>query len=485
MIQGKFHHLRYSDIARTCVDPSPFLTFGFLLSMGTLVANFRDHFGFRLRTSAVESASAFNAAAQSFVAWHADTMGHLDAAIEEDINFALPRILKAWILHGGRTKKFDPAINRLIADIGPPDNLASRDQALLEGLKVAHSGKFQAGAAALEAHLATHPLDLIAHRLLQFELFWCGESRWMRDVAERAAPAWNEDSPGYPHFLAVRAFSNEEAGDYGTAERAGRGAVERAPDSAWGAHAIAHVFLMQGRMGEGRAWMEGLCGNWNKANQIGHHNWWHLCLFLLEAGEHDQILELLISRIRNPESPLVQAVPDATIDLQNVTSLLMRLELRGVDVGDRWQVIADISTERTKDHANPFSSAHDAMALAAVGDFTSIDTLVASMHASGAEHGTVGHVTTAFGIPLVKAMAAHRKREYDKVIELLWPVRRGLYQVGGSHAQRDIFFQVLVDAAMHANKTVMLSVLMDDISSIGFARVPERSLYREAAALAA
>jgi hypothetical protein len=120
-----------------------------------------------------------------------------------------------------------------------------------------------------------------------------------------------------------------------------------------------------------------------------------------------------------------------------------------------------------------------------VGEFAAIDTLIASMHAAGAEHGTVGHATTALGIPLVKAMAAHRKHKYDKVIELLWPVRRDLYQVGGSHAQRDVFYQVLVDAAMRANKVDLLSVLMNDISSIGFARIPERSLYCEATAQAA
>ena len=208
-------------------------------------------------------------------------------------------------------------------------------------------------------------------------------------------------------------------------------------------------------------------------------------MFLLEADEHDRVLEFLISRVRNPDSPLVQAVPDATIDLQNVASLLMRLELRGINVGDRWQVIADISADRTNDHANPFSSAHDAMALAAVGNFAAIDALVANMHAFGTNRGTLGHVTTALGIPLVKAMAAHRKHEYEKVIELLWPVRRDLYQVGGSHAQRDVFYQVLVDAAMQINKTTLLSVLMDDISSIGFAGVRERSLYRRAAAQAA
>ena len=449
------------------------------------MANFFDHFGFGMATSQPKAAKAYDSGARSFVAWRADAVGHLDAAMETDPDFALPRILKAWILHAGRTAKYDPVIDGLIADIGALGDLTPRERALLDGLMAAHAGNLQAGAATLEAHLATHPLDLVAHRLLQFELFWCGETQWMRDVAERAALAWNDDSPDYPHFLAVRAFSNEEAGDYDTAERAGRGAVERAPDSAWGAHAIAHVLFMQGRMDEGRAWMERLSGNWDKANQIGHHNWWHLCLFLLEAGEHDQILELLISRVRNPDSPLVQAVPDATIDLQNVASLLMRLELRGVNVGDRWRDIANISAGRTSDHANPFSSAHDAMALAAVGEFAAIDTLVASMHAAGAEHGTVGHATTALGIPLVKAMAAHRKHKYDKVVELLWPVRRDLYQVGGSHAQRDVFYQVLVDAAMRANKAALLSVLMDDLSSIGFARIPERSLYCDATAQAA
>tara|TARA_S200000501_G_C20319564_1_gene523791 strand:- start:162 stop:539 length:378 start_codon:yes stop_codon:yes gene_type:complete len=125
------------------------------------------------------------------------------------------------------------------------------------------------------------------------------------------------------------------------------------------------------------------------------------------------------------------------------------------------------------------------MALAAVDDFAAIDALVANMHAAGTDRGTLGHVTTTLGIPLVKAMAAHRKHEYDKVIELLWPIRRDLYQLGGSHAQRDVFFQVLVDATMHMNKTALLSVLIDDISHIGFTHIRERSFYREAVAQAA
>ena len=79
-------------------------------------------------------------------------------------------------------------------------------------------------------------------------------------------------------------------------------------------------------------------------------------------------------------------------------------------------------------------------------------------------------------------MAAHRRREYDRVIDLMWPVRRDLHQIGGSHAQRDIFFQVLVDAALRAGRKTEARLLLEDIAGIGFERVPERSLYADAAA---
>ena len=445
-----------------------------------------DYYGFDLSTANTEAAAAFDLGARSFVAWRADAIGYLDAAIAADADFPLPKILKAWILHAGRTAKFDPMIKELLTAVTPA--LADspwRVRALAEGLQVAYAGNLQAGAAVLEAYLAEEPLDLVAHRLLQFELFWSGESQWMRDVVERAAPAWEEASPDFGHFLAVRSFSNEESGDYATADATGREAIEREPKSAWGAHAIAHVLLMQGRAEEGIEWLEGLCGSWDEANQIKHHNWWHLCLFLLEKGEHERILHLLDTQVRNPESPLVQAVPDATIDIQNVASLLMRLELRGVDVGGRWQSIADICAGRIHDHANPFTSAHDAMVLSAAGKFEMVSQLADNMRAHGlATASAVSNANRVLGVPLVEAMTAHRKREYTRVVDLLWPVRRGIYQVGGSHAQRDIFFQVLVHATMQAGRRQQRAILLADIAGIGFEKVCARTLYKDAAAMA-
>jgi hypothetical protein len=85
---------------------------------------------------------------------------------------------------------------------------------------------------------------------------------------------------------------------------------------------------------------------------------------------------------------------------------------------------------------------------------------------------------------VVEGVVAHQKGDYAHAVDLLWPVRRDLHRIGGSHAQRDLFFQVLVDAAMRAGRATQVAILLDDIAGIGFEHVADRSLYREAAAMA-
>jgi hypothetical protein len=54
------------------------------------------------------------------------------------------------------------------------------------------------------------------------------------------------------------------------------------------------------------------------------------------------------------------------------------------------------------------------------------------------------------GVPLVEAMAAQRRGDYDGVVERLWPIRYQLPLIGGSHAQRDLFEQILVWSAIRS-----------------------------------
>jgi hypothetical protein len=410
-------------------------------------------------------------------------MSHLDAAIAADDGFALPRIMKAWVLVMGRSAAYAPKVAQLIGEARTRMGDATpRDRALLDSVEASAAGRGIEAATGLESHLQRHPTDLLAHRLIQFELFWNGRAAWMCDVVERAAPHWDDSLPGYHQFLACRAFSNEEHGRYDAAEGFGREAVALEPTDVWGTHAVAHVLVMQGRIDDGAEWLEGLNGNWGDANQLQHHLWWHLCLFLLEKGEHPRILELLKTRIRNPESPLVKAVPDATIDLQNVASLLMRLELRGVDVGDAWESIADVCAGRVNNHANAFSNAHDMMVLAATGRFDQADALLDSLRAY-VQQGEGSLVTSyrAAGLATCEAVLAHRRGQYARVVELLAPVRHDLPLIGGSHAQRDVFYQLLIDAAHREGRGELVTLFLRDVARIGFHRVNERTLYRDVA----
>ena len=430
--------------------------------------------------------AACDAGIEGYNLMRADTMGHLDAAIEADEGFALPRLAKAWILHSIRDLRHAGDVASLIASAEACADAANeRDRAYLAALKLGVSGGGIEAATMLEAHLDRHPGDLLAHRLMQFELFWNGRSRWMRDVSERAAPHWREDDAGYPTFLACRAFSNEEAGDYRNAEAQGRAAVEIDPGEPWGAHAVAHVMFMQGRADEGVAWLEALSGNWGEANQIRHHLWWHLCLFLLERGEHERILALLTTEMRNPDSPLVRAAPHATIDIQNVASTLLRLDLRGVDTGEHWQIFAGICAGRVHDHANAFCTIHDVMVLAATGQLAKAQELLQHLE-EYAESGAGSRATAyrAAGLAACAALLAHRRKEYGRVVELLSPVRHDLALIGGSHAQREVLFQVLIDAARRTGRHDLSAIYLRDLRRIGFENVATRTWYREAAAAA-
>ena len=55
-------------------------------------------------------------------------------------------------------------------------------------------------------------------------------------------------------------------------------------------------------------------------------------------------------------------------------------------------------------------------------------------------------------IPVCEAALAHRRGEHARVVDLLAPRQDQIRLLGGSNAQRDLFFQMLIDAAMKADR---------------------------------
>lgn len=308
-------------------------------------------------------------------------------------------------------------------------------------------GDIAGATAGWEDILLDHPRDVLALRLAHFTHFYLGDSAAMRDSVARVLPYWSPDVPGYGFVLGFDAFGLEESGAYAEAEAAGRRAVEINDRDIWATHAVAHVMEMQGRCRDGLAWLDPLSGNWGGCNNFRYHAWWHKCLFHLELEQFDVILDLYDREVR------ADTASADYLDMSNAIAMLWRLEEAGVDVGDRWTELADKAEDKIDDHIFAFHDAHYIMALARCDRQAKAAAMLETMEGAAARTDTTeGPIFHDVGLPLSKAVLAYGKGEFGTVVDLLVPVRREVYRIGGSHAQRDLFFRLLLAAALKAGR---------------------------------
>ena len=121
------------------------------------------------------------------------------------------------------------------------------------------------------------------------------------------------------------------------------------------------------------------------------------------------------------------------------------------------------------------------MILAATGQFDKADELLQSLEEFiESSEGSLETTYRAAGIAACQAILAHRRKEYSQVIDVLSPVRHDLSLLGGSHAQRDVLYQVLIDTSRRMRRGDLVSVYLNDVRRIGFDKVDGRTLYRDA-----
>jgi len=222
---------------------------------------------------------------------------------------------------------------------------------------------------------------------------------------------------------------------------------------------------MQGRRDEGIAWLAGLEPYWAGKNNIVHHLWWHRAMFHFERREFDAVLELYDRRFRNLSSPLVAAMPDLYIDVQNAASMLFRLERQGMDVGERWREIADKAQARVGDCLSAFTLPHWMMALAATERYAVAESLLKAMREHGAGPSSTAGVVREVALPVCEAVLANRRGQHERAVTLMTPVLERLHELGGSHAQRDVLEQLYLDSSLKGNRTAEVRRLLDGLAA--------------------
>lgn len=286
--------------------------------------------------------------------------------------------------------------------------------------------------ASLATLVAAVPDDLFAAKLLQLLYFAEGNAPGMRAVIEAVLPHHAATAEAH----GMHAFALDQCGEPDAAERAAGRALALGPDP-WAHHALAHVMDRQGRHAEGRDWMHAHGADWAGCSSFLYtHNWWHAALFHLALGDHDGALALYGTRVWTMRKDYCQ-------DQINAISLLARLELAGVDVGDRWAEIATLVAPRAGDAVDGFLDLHYAYALARAGDDRGVADLLARACA-----GDVGGAPRWRRIMPAAAggLVAFARGRYDEAWQLLAPVQPELRHLGGSTVQRDLFRRVALAA---------------------------------------
>lgn len=315
-----------------------------------------------------------------------------------------------------------------------------REQLYIEAIAAWSVGDLHTAILLHEVITNRFPRDLVSVQQGQYHYFYLGDREGLLKIAQKVQ--FHTESS---YLYGMIAFGLEQCNRLREAETIARQAIMMNRDDPWAHHAIAHVMETQQRSEEGIAWMEQHSDTWQPCNSMLYtHNWWHLALFYL-AEDLQSVLPLYDQHVwgrANRSSPKDQV---------GAIALLLRLELRGVEVGDRWSTISRYLFPRIHEHALPFQDLHYIYALAKAEYFEQATEMLRSMQAHAQTiRPDLQQAWREIAVPAAIGMIAYAKRDWSTTIDQLKPILSKLWAIGGSHAQRNLFTQIHRDALSKA-----------------------------------
>ncbi len=311
-----------------------------------------------------------------------------------------------------------------------------REQLMLSQLERWIAGDIPAVQRIGEAIVDAFPHDLASVKLHQYFSFNRGDAAAMLAIARKALPA----NAGNPHIHGMLAFGHEQMHQLADAEREARLALEIKHKEPWAQHALAHVMLSTGRVREGVEFLGQAQQTWTNLNSFMYtHNWWHKALFHISLGDSAAVFDAYDNHVWGIE-------PTYSQDQVGAVSLLARMEIAGLDVGDRWQQLAEYLRPRASDTIQPFLTLQYLYGLARA-DFAEADTLLAAVEDKAATSEAFDRIVwREVALPAARGVYAHARRDWATAARHLGVANPRMTEIGGSHAQRDLFGQILLDA---------------------------------------
>lgn len=296
-------------------------------------------------------------------------------------------------------------------------------------------------------HLKEFPRDALLLRLAQrLFVLGCGGSgvadypplfyKMMKDLE----PQYGEDWA----FMGQFAWANHEVGRMSEGLSLAEHSLDLKPSNAVAAHSVGHVYFETNRNEEGAAFLGSWLDDYDRRAAYRVHLSWHQALFELAMGRYNQALSWYQTDIR----PSVQEKKYAA--LADSASLIWRMHIYGDTVPHApWEELIELAAPAAANPGPSFRDAHAALAFTAAGDQAMFAKLVDGLQAMANKGDSCAKEAT---LPLVKGIGAFGEGDYAEAVRLMEPVHPQLTRIGGSHAQRQVFEDTLLEAYLRAEQ---------------------------------
>ena len=392
-----------------------------------------DMLGNPITDTVPELIGGLNDFIQGFIAYQTQAvaiLGLIDDHPDSCLGNAYAGFLWMFLEAPEAPAKAAPYRDRALAAAGTPRELANA-----QVLAAWVAGDIPQTIHLCEEIAKAHPTDHAIIKLGQYHQFNQGDAAGMLRMALHALPA----SANAPYIHGMIAFGYEQCHLIEDAEAAARRALEIEPTDPWAHHALAHVMLTQGRVDEGIAFMESVAPMWAELNSFMHtHNWWHLALFYISRDRQTDVLATYDSHVWGREKTYSQ-------DQIGAVSLLARMEFAGVNVGDRWRDVAEHIAARGADTVSPFLTLQYLYALSHAG-LPQADEMLSAIENRTQTESYDKIAWAEVALPAAQGIIAHAQGDWQKAARDLGRALPRLSEIGGSHAQRDFFDQIHLDA---------------------------------------
>ncbi|XP_017322062.1 tetratricopeptide repeat protein 38 [Ictalurus punctatus] len=425
-----------------------------------IASSFRDCAAWRaeglpLSTSSNQACKLYDAILTQYVTWRNDeTLGGIEgcmAAVQAaDPDFVMGHVIGTGLQLVGtgssvlRDQTLAGAVRKTL-DLASCQELTAREKQHVKAIDLFSKGALDKACDVWEDILLEHPTDMLALKFSHDSFFYLGEQTQMRDSVARVLPHWKSHMPLYSYLKGLYSFGLLETHFYDQAEKVAKEGLALTREDGWCVHSVAHVHEMKAEIEKGLKFMASTEKDWKVCDMLACHNYWHWALYHIEKGEYEAAL-----KIYEEEVSRRCVNSGAMLDTVDACSLLYRLEMEGVSVKERYRELLQVTEPHSEDHTLLFNDLHFLMVSLGCKESGITQRLLESLRelAKDPDENLQHQLASTIGLPMCQALVEYDEGNYSKTVELLKPLRYRFTQIGGSDAQRDVFNQLLIHAAM-------------------------------------